>query len=74
MRGGYVNNHWVPFVRTDPENRCAAMLVFGQKVNQTFFIRLVLNGATTFNMTLSIKGLHVTLSIRTLCLYVECRV
>jgi len=32
MRQGYVHNHWIPFVRTDPDNRCAAMLVFGQKI------------------------------------------
>ena len=32
MRGGYVNNQSIPFVRTDPENRCAAMLVFGRQV------------------------------------------
>jgi hypothetical protein len=31
MRGGYVNNHAVPLVRTDPENRCAAMLVYGRQ-------------------------------------------
>ncbi len=33
MRQGYVNNHWIPFVRTDPDNRCAAMLVFGSQVS-----------------------------------------
>ena len=35
MRQGYVNNHWIPFVRTDPDNRCAAMLVFGSKATLT---------------------------------------
>ena len=32
MRGGYVHNHSTPFVRVDPDNRCAAMLVYGKKI------------------------------------------
>ena len=32
MRSGYYHNHSAPFVRVDPENRCAAMLVYGRKI------------------------------------------
>lgn len=32
MLGGYVHNEWVPSVRVDPENRCAAMLAYGKKI------------------------------------------
>jgi hypothetical protein len=32
MRSGYHHNHSVPFVRVDPDNRCAAMLVYGKKI------------------------------------------
>lgn len=32
MRGGFIHNDWVPAVRVDPDNRCAAMLVYGRKI------------------------------------------
>ncbi len=32
MRGGYVHHYRVPDVRVDPEDRCAAMLVYGRKI------------------------------------------
>ena len=32
MRAGYVHNHFIPFVRVDPESRCAAMCVYGRKI------------------------------------------
>ena len=32
MLGGFVHNEWVPSVRVDPENRCAAMLAYGRKI------------------------------------------
>ncbi len=32
MRSGYHHNHSIPFVRVDPDNRCAAMLVYGKKI------------------------------------------
>lgn len=31
-KGGYVHNHSVPFLRADPDGRCAAMLVYGRKI------------------------------------------
>ena len=31
-RSGYVHNHSVPFLRADPDSRCAAMLAYGRKV------------------------------------------
>ena len=31
-RSGYVHNHWVPFLRADPDSRCAAMLAHGRKI------------------------------------------
>lgn len=32
MRDGWVTNHEIPIVRVDPENRCAAMLVYGRRL------------------------------------------
>ena len=32
MRAGYVHNHFIPFVRVDPDSRCAAMCVYGRKI------------------------------------------
>merc|ERR1719427_218227 len=32
VRGGYIHNEWVPSVRVDPDNRCAAMLAYGRKI------------------------------------------
>ena len=32
MKAGFINNQSIPFLRTDPEGRCAAMLVFGRKI------------------------------------------
>lgn len=29
---GWVTNHEIPIVRVDPENRCAAMLVYGRRL------------------------------------------
>lgn len=31
-KGGYVHNYSVPFLRADPDGRCAAMLVYGRKI------------------------------------------
>ena len=32
MKDGFVHNEWVPCVRVDPDNRCAAMLAYGRKI------------------------------------------
>ena len=32
MKDGFVHNEWVPSVRVDPDNRCAAMLAYGRKI------------------------------------------
>jgi len=33
MRGGYARNLSPPEVRVDPEDRCAAVLAYGRKIN-----------------------------------------
>ena len=32
VRAGFIHNEWVPGVRVDPEDRCAAMLCYGRKI------------------------------------------
>ena len=32
MKDGFIHNEWVPSVRVDPDNRCAAMLAYGKKI------------------------------------------
>lgn len=32
VRSGYVSNQSIPFIRVDPESRCAAMLIYGRKI------------------------------------------
>lgn len=31
-KGGYVHNFSIPYLRADPDGRCAAMLVYGRKI------------------------------------------
>lgn len=40
-REGYVHNYSIPYLRADPDGRCAAMLVFGRKIVILPFKRIV---------------------------------
>ena len=61
MKDGFVHNEWVPSVRVDPDNRCAAMLAFGRKILILPFKRemsSVVGDHDTSN--LSLEGLNLS--------------
>ena len=58
MKDGFVHNEWVPSVRVDPDNRCAAMLAYGRKIMVLPFRRDLTTGAGDHDSSnLSLDGL-----------------
>ena len=62
MKDGFIHNEWVPSVRVDPDNRCAAMLAYGKKIMILPFRREVSGNLNTSGndqdtSNLSLEGL-----------------
>ena len=60
MKDGFVHNEWVPSVRVDPDNRCAAMLAYGRKILILPFRREMTTVGDTDTSSLSLEGLALS--------------
>eukprot|EP00092_Neocalanus_flemingeri_P020040 GFUD01021700.1.p1 GENE.GFUD01021700.1~~GFUD01021700.1.p1 ORF type:complete len:1406 (+),score=514.90 GFUD01021700.1:53-4270(+) len=71
VRGGIIHNEWVPSVRVDPDNRCAAMLAYGRKIVILPFKRDMTSGMEGEDSTadLSLDGLALSNSSRVMPSY-----
>jgi cleavage and polyadenylation specificity factor subunit 1 len=62
VKEGFIQNEEIPLVRVDPENRCAAMLVYGKKIIVLPFkrdISTLAEEAITSEGDISLEGLRI---------------